>query len=72
VRYRGVKYRSRLDAKWAAVFHHLNWEVVYDPHADGTISFLIRDPEWLYGQFVRVIPGLADSVGTAGLEQGHQ
>ena len=45
VRYRGVKYRSRLDAKWAAVFHHLNWEVVYDPHTDGRLSFLVREPD---------------------------
>lgn len=40
VRYRGINYRSRLEAKWAALFHHLGWEATYQPYGDALPSFL--------------------------------
>jgi hypothetical protein len=41
-RYRGIRYRTTLEAKWAAFFHHLRWDHVYNPFADGTVSFVIH------------------------------
>jgi len=42
--YRGVEYRSRLEAKWAGFFHRLGWEFTYEPFdGDGYIpDFLIH------------------------------
>jgi len=58
VRYRGVKYRSRLEAKWAAFFHHVGWDAVYDPHTDGEVSFLVRE---LDAWFIRVDPRIVEA-----------
>lgn len=45
--YRGIEYRSRLEARWAAFFDQLGWEHVYEPFdADGYIpDFLIQGDE---------------------------
>jgi hypothetical protein len=38
-----IRYaRTTLEAKWAAFFHHLRWDHVYNPFADGTVSFVIH------------------------------
>lgn len=44
--YRGRQYRSRLEAKWAAFFDLLGWEVEYEPYDLGRWSpdFLVRAP----------------------------
>lgn len=45
--YRGRTYRSRLEARWAAFFDLLGWDVEYEPMDLGAWSpdFLIRSPE---------------------------
>lgn len=42
--YRGIRFRSRLEARWAAVFERLEWDWVYEPcDFDGWIpDFLLR------------------------------
>jgi hypothetical protein len=36
--YRGIEYRSRLEARWAAFFSGLGWDHVYEPFdGDGYI-----------------------------------
>lgn len=55
MRYRGVKYRSRLEAKWAAFFHHAGWEAVYDPRGGGDPTFLVLEGGTF---FVTVVPDL--------------
>lgn len=42
--YRGIEYRSRLEARWAAFFDHIGWEHTYEPFdGDGYIpDFLIH------------------------------
>jgi hypothetical protein len=44
--YRGARFRSRLEARWAAFFDLVEWSWVYEPFdADGWIpDFLIRGP----------------------------
>lgn len=38
--YRGVRFRSRLEAKWAAFFDALEWPWVFEPH---DLNFYIPD-----------------------------
>lgn len=42
--YRGIKYRSRLEARWASFFDHIGWKHTYEPlDGDGYIpDFLIH------------------------------
>lgn len=42
--YRGTEYRSRLEARWAAMFHRIGWDAVYEPFdSDGYIpDFVIQ------------------------------
>lgn len=42
--YRGIEYRSRLEARWAAFFDHLGWNFTYEPFdGDGYIpDFVIH------------------------------
>jgi hypothetical protein len=42
--YRGIEYRSRLEARWAAMFDRLGWQFTYEPFdGDGYIpDFLIH------------------------------
>ncbi len=42
--YRGIEYRSRLEARWAAFFDRIGWEHTYEPFdADGYIpDFVIH------------------------------
>lgn len=30
--YRGTRYQSRLEARWAAFFHMVRWQFVYEPY----------------------------------------
>jgi|ERR1700722_976527 len=45
--YKGIRYRSRLEAKWAAFFDQMGWEHAYEPADLGTWSpdFLIWSGE---------------------------
>lgn len=47
LKYRGINYRTPLEAKWAAYFHHLRLEYIYDPDANGCSSttFLVCQGE---------------------------
>jgi hypothetical protein len=45
VKYRGIKYRTRLEARWAAFFHHLRWDYTYDPLGNGSPTFLVHGGE---------------------------
>lgn len=45
-RYRGVEYRSRLEARWAGFFHRIGWKFTYEP-MDGhgyLPDFLVHGP----------------------------
>jgi hypothetical protein len=44
--YRGVNYRSRLEAKWAAFFTIIGWRFIYEPFDGGGYipDFLITGP----------------------------
>lgn len=45
-RYRGIEYRSRLEARWAAFMHGIGWDITYEPFdGDGYIpDFLVAGP----------------------------
>jgi hypothetical protein len=45
--YRGIQYRSRLEARWAAFFDGLGWQTTYEPFdGDGYIpDFLVHTTE---------------------------
>ena len=45
--YRGIQYRSRLEARWAAFFEGLGWQTTYEPFdGDGYIpDFLVHTTE---------------------------
>lgn len=34
--YKGINFRSRLEARWAAMFNVLGWTWEYEPECDGT------------------------------------
>lgn len=60
--YRGIKYRSRLEARWAVFFHELGWIAEYEPN--GFVvgftpylpDFLIRDYDGHGPTFIEVKP----------------
>jgi hypothetical protein len=41
MRYRGINYRTPLEAKWAAFFYHLGWGATYDPFGYGSPTFVL-------------------------------
>ena len=45
LKYRGVKYDTPLEARWAAFFHHLGWDYTYDPFGEGVLTFMLQWPE---------------------------
>lgn len=47
--FRGIEYRSRLEARWAAMFHQLGWQYEYEPFdGNGYIpDFLVHDGNFL-------------------------
>ncbi len=61
--YRGRRYRSRLDARWAAFFDQMGWKHEYDP-----IDFAAWSPEFLLCDFqmlvvVRPVAQFPDTLG---------
>jgi len=42
-RYRGINYRSALEAKWAAFFHHMRWDATYHPTGEVDPTFLVHE-----------------------------
>ena len=63
-RYRGIEYRSRLEARWAAFFDGIGWQFTYEPFdGDGYIpDFLIHGDQPL---LVEVKPAVTQRVTTA-------
>ncbi len=59
--YRGVRMRSRLEAKWAAFFDEIGWDWMYEPvDLDGYIpDFLIKGSNDRPGLLVEVKPTMA-------------
>lgn len=56
--YNGIRYRSRLEARWAAMFDQLGWEAIYEPVDLGTWSpdFQIRKAHGNASGLVEVKP----------------
>ena len=49
--YRGIEYRSRLEAKWAAFFQLIDWKYTYEPFdGDGYIPDFV-----LHGDYPCVV-----------------
>ena len=56
--YRGIKYRSRLEARWAAFFDQLGWHHDYEPYDLGVWSpdFIVRAKNCEVSVLVEVKP----------------
>lgn len=51
-KYSGVEFRSRLEARWAALFDLLNWKWEYEPiDLEGwTPDFKLAAADWMFGR----------------------
>ncbi|WP_198372022.1 PDDEXK family nuclease [Roseomonas rosulenta] len=64
VEFAGVRYRSRLEARWAALFTNLGWSFRYEPQElpGWAPDFLIDGPDALI--FVEVKPALGKTLAS--------
>lgn len=70
-RFRGIKFRSQLDARWAAFFDHLGWPYTYLPLGTPRPTFLVSGDH----PFCVLVTGaitpedyLAESAACSGIE----